>query len=95
MKHDPIQLIEYGMNMAKAKPGAHKTEKTEKKEKPPSLEDMWVAEVQRRAKFDEFMKIMKKQNAEEKKKTWSVDHIAMFLLALTPINWAVLYVLLK
>ena len=92
MKHDPIQLIEYGMNMAKAKPHATKAEK---KEKPPSLEDMWVAEVQRRAKFDEFMKIMKKQNAEEKKKVWSVDHIAMFLLALTPINWAVLYVLLK
>lgn len=71
----------------------------EKKEKPPSWEQLWLEEQQRRAKFDDFMKVLKKQLADDKKddKKWnlSVDHIALLLLAIVPLNWAVMYMFFK
>lgn len=75
-----------------------KPQRTKKEEKPPTLEDLWVAEHARREKFDAFMKMQKKLTAEEDKKKpqgWTVDTIAMLLLSITPINWLVLYFLLK
>lgn len=83
-------------NAFKKEEKEEKPRRTEKKEKPPSWEDLWLQEQQRRAKFDDMMKMIKKQLAEEpKKKGWSVDHIALFLLGTMPVNWLVVYLLTR
>ena len=95
---EALALVEVGKQMALTmmKPEDKKPHRTEKEKKPPSWEQLWLEEQQRRAKFDDFMKVMKKQMAEEpKKKAWTIDHIALFLLGIMPVNWAVLYLLLK
>lgn len=85
-----------GMAMAKADE-PKRPQRTEKKEKPPSWEQLWQEEQQRRDKFDNFMKVLKKQMAEEKKEEkkppfgLDVDKVALLLLAMVPLNWAVLY----
>jgi len=42
-------------------------------------------------------KLNKKEEKKEEKKRWheKIDHIALFLLATLPLNWGVLYLLLK
>lgn len=94
MKYDPIQLINFGMEMGKKRDDPPKTR--ERKDKPKTWQELWLEEQKRRAEFDDAMKMLKKQMAEEpKKKSWSIDHIALLLLSITPLNWAVLYLLLK
>lgn len=102
---DVLALVEIGkqigMQMAKAEEKKPEKTKPEKKEKPPSWEQLWLEEQQRRAKFDDFMKVLKKQLAEDPKKEddkkkipWTVDNIALLLLAIVPLNWAAMYLLL-
>lgn len=98
---EALALVEVGKQMALTmmKPEDKKPQRTEKEKKPPSWEQLWLEEQQRRAKFDEFMKVLKKQMADEPKKndklSWDVDRVALLLLAIVPFNWAVMYLLLK
>lgn len=90
---EALALIEAGKQMAigaltKDKP---MRSKPEDKKKPPTLEDLWVEENARRAKFDAFMNMQKKMNAEEKKddkkeSVFSLRNIALFLIATSPIT---------
>lgn len=84
---EALALIEAGKQMAlgttKEKP------MRERKEKEPTLEDLWVSEHARREKFDAFMKMQKKLGAVEEKKEdkkLKLEHIAMFLIATSPIT---------
>lgn len=98
---EAMALLEAGKQIGiaiatKDEPKRH--QRSEKKEKPPSWEQLWLDEQQRRAKFDDFMKVLKKQLAEEPKKKkwdWDVDRVALLLLAIVPLNWAILYILFK
>jgi hypothetical protein len=97
---EALALIEAGKQMAlAAKPEDKRPQRTDKEKKPPSWEQLWLEEQQRRAKFDDFMKVLKKQLAEEPKKkgilSWGVDQVALLLLAIVPLNWAVMYLLFK
>lgn len=86
-----------GISLAKSEEPKKRTT-PEKKEKPPSWEQLWLEEQQRRAKFDDFMKVLKKQLAEEPKKdekksilNMDVDKVALLLLAIVPFNWLIMY----
>lgn len=95
---EALALIEAGKQMALSHRTRPREEKNEKKEhKKPSLEELWVEEHARRERFDAFMKIQKKivHEDDKKKKLWDVDRIALLLLAIVPMNWAVMYLLLK
>lgn len=58
-----------GMTLVKAA-DEKKPERTrpEKKEKPPSWQQLWLEEQKRRDEFDAMMKVVKKQLAEDPKK---------------------------
>ena len=100
-----LAFVEIGKQLALAnKPEEKKPQRTEREKKPPSWEQLWLEEQQRRAKFDDFMKVLKKQMTEDKKDdkkddknhwNFDVDRVALLLLAMVPINWAVMYLLLK
>lgn len=100
---EAMALIETGKQLALAamvKPEKEKRTVPEKKEKPPSWEQLWLEEQQRREKFDAFMKVLKKQLTDEKKedkKHWmqDVDKVALLLLATIPLNWGILWMLFK
>lgn len=76
-----------------------KPQQTERKEKPKSFEDMWMEEKKRRDAFDAFAKMQDKLNKKEDDKPKGllsrVDHIALFLLGMMPINWLVAYMLIR
>lgn len=90
-----------GLTLAKqVEDPKRRPERSEKEKKPPSWEQLWLEEQQRRAKFDDFMKVLKKQLTEDKKedkKHWwnDVDKVALLLLAIVPLNWAVLALFFK
>jgi len=97
---EALALIEIGKQMAKKPDDDKKPERT-RKEKPKSWEELWLEEQQRRAKFDDFMKVLKKQLGDDKDKDKksslfdvNVDRVALLLLALVPVNWAMMYLLL-
>lgn len=89
-----------GMTLVKAADDKRpERSKPEKKEKPPSWEQLWLEEQQRRAKFDDFMKVMKKQLADEpkkddNKKISDTDKI-VFLMLISPLLGALSLGLLK
>lgn len=86
---EALALIEAGKQMALGAP-KEKPMRTRKEPPAPTLEDLWVAEHKRREGFDAFMKMQKKMNAEEpkkeEKKGLKLEHIAMFLIATSPIT---------
>lgn len=83
-----------GADEAKAK------EKPMRKDKDDTKVDLMTLLEQKRREYlavktfvDEQHKLNKPE--EKKDKSWSIDHIAMFLMAMMPVNWAVMYLLLK
>ena len=101
---EALALIEAGKQMAlgnlKEKPMRTRTEK--KDDKPKEVDLLALLEVKRREikaienYIAEQAKLAKPdEKKEEKKKGWNVDYIAMMLLGLMPINWAVIYLLMK
>jgi hypothetical protein len=94
---EALALIEAGKQMAlgtiREKP---MRSVAEKKEKPPDLMALLDQKKREYEAVKTFVEQQTKLNKqEEKKKGWSVDHIAMFLLAMMPLNWAVMYLLIR
>lgn len=102
---EAMALIEAGKQIAltamKAEMEREKPKRTpEKKEKPPSFDELWQQEKKRRDAFDAWMKDVKKIMAEDKKddkkKPWEdVDKVALLLLGILPLNWALMFLLFK
>jgi len=97
---EALALIEAGKQMALgAKQEKPMRTSTEKKDKPKDIDLLAILEVKRREikAIENYIAEQTKLNKPEDKKKpgWSIDHIAMFLLAMMPINWAVMYLLLK
>ncbi len=98
---EALALIEAGKQMAlgsiiKDKP--MRTErKREEKIKEPDL--LALLEVKRREikaienYIAEQAKLSKPEEKKKEDKGWTIDHLALLLLAITPINWAVLFLL--
>lgn len=83
-----------GAEEAKAKEKPMRTKKDDGKVDLMALLDQKHREYLAVKNFiDEQHKLNKPE--EKKDKGWSIDHIAMFLMAMMPINWAVMYLLLK
>lgn len=95
MKVNPIDLIEYGVRMAKP----DRVPRTQKEGKPPNIGELIFQKRRELAELEQVYKDLEKLNKKEddKKKPngWNVDTLAMLLLSITPINWVVLYLLLK
>lgn len=94
-----LALIEAGKQMAQSmKTRPSRSVKPEKKDDKPI--DLLALMEQKRREYLAIKNFVEEQSKlakpEEKKKSgWSVDHVAMLLLGIMPVNWAVLYLLLR
>lgn len=72
------------------------TPQSTKKEKPLDLAALIAVKRKELAEFEQAVKDLEKMNKKEEKKKegWSVDQVAMALMLILPLNWAVLYLLL-
>lgn len=100
---EALALIEAGKQMAiNMKPHREdRTHQPRRREKEVDLMAL-LEEKRRECKalelfVEEQHKLTKKEEKKEEKKRWheKIDHIALFLLATLPLNWGVLYLLLK
>ncbi len=92
-----LALLEFGRNLGKEDAKKVETTRKPRDAKPPNIGELIFQKRQELAQLEQVYKDLEKLNKKEEKKPekWNVDMIAMFLLAVTPINWAVLYLLLK
>ena len=99
---EALALVEVGKQMALSmKPQREERSHPRRKEKEVDLMAL-LEEKRRECKalelfVEEQHKLTKKEEKKEEKKRWhdKIDHIALFLLATLPLNWGVLYLLLK
>lgn len=93
---DVLALLEFGRKLGNEDKKAETTRKP-REAKPPNIGELIFQKRQELAQLEQVYKDLEKLNKKEEKKPngWTVDTIAMLLLSITPINWAVLYFLLK
>lgn len=74
------------------------TPQSTKKEKPLDLAALIAVKRKELAEFEQAVKDLEKMNKKEEKKEdkkgWGVDQVAMALLLMMPLNWAVIWLLL-
>lgn len=95
---EALALIEAGKQMALTSIKDAKPQRTEtKKEKPLDLAQLIAQKRKELAEYEQAIKDLEKMSKKEEKKKdgWDSDKIAMLLLTLMPLNWAVMWLLLK
>lgn len=97
-KHvDIVPILQWAMGQAKTE--RTRSVRKDKEDKPKEVNLLALMEQKRQEylAIKNFVEEQTKLNKPEDKKPkgWSIDHIAMVLFAMMPINWAVLYLLLK
>jgi hypothetical protein len=100
---EALALVEVGKQMAMSMKPVREERTHHHRHKEKEVDIMALLEKKRRECkalelfVEEQHKLSKKEEKREEKKRWheKIDHIALFLLATLPLNWGVLYLLLK